>query len=467
MKAVDVSNVDTNGSTTERTEAKHFVIGAFMILAGLVSGFLSYKGANAIFESHMLSIPFAVVVQGAIFVALWHMPKQSVVVKLLLAIVWAIAASFSIGSAYLETTAKAYTSTEILAARNDLLEFVAGVSAVGASLKDEIAIQEDNAAAEIDDQRVKDNRQGPKYREFKNAAAKAQLEYEAYERSAGAAIQRIQDDLADPEKSDDLNDLRIIWERHQAGVSSKYRTGVATPVFVTKETSPTSRLAALWALIMSEATSEAKQFEISLALLWASLMEALALLLAIVRLVTGLERDPRSLGERLVDSIASIKQLKHVLQLASEQNEITLRNHRVRLEERRREVEARESLLPSSKRSKRSNAGTKPKRSQSPSVSMWRDAICWEASHSKIDEEALIRKALVVDGKLDQKGEESFDEKQFAGLGIIRTALIETKVIVREKRGYRRGQNWSEWIRFLLNEATPKKAQIHTLKRAS
>lgn len=256
-----------------------------MVVAGVVSGVLSYIGADSIYNAWYISIPFAIVVEGVIVVSLWLLPKRTVFQKALLMSIWAIAVSFSVFSAHLYAYKGTVAQRDSQSARNQVATFVSKITGKGEALHTKYKEAIADAQAEADG-RNGPRGKGPKYKRLLILAEEAEIAHKSFKESTRKPIATAMDELR---TVDSLADSQAIYLDLVAEVPAVYLEGIDAPKFV--EESPKnplkvilSLLGALQDIFSHESVSDGKAMEV-MALVVASLMEALALLIGFARVI--------------------------------------------------------------------------------------------------------------------------------------------------------------------------------------
>ncbi len=437
-------------STTEPLELtsqkKHMALGVQMALTGLASGYMSLQGAQAVFDSYLLSIPFAVAVQGAVLSSLWLLPKKAALMKGLLFSSWAVAVFFSVSSAYVVSTQASSEELAAAQAKSEIVTWVSSVREHGSRLSSQVARHEAQATCEITEGCVKIPDKGPRYRKATQEAAQARAALTLYQESAGQAIAELEAKLVALGSETDVAQLRSIYSTYRAQVPSQYQSGIPLPTFVTKVSDWKSRLLEPYFAI-TEGTKEEK-LEAVLGVSLASLMEALAFLFAMMRLTLDRPKDERSMRARLVDWVARLKALgnvdKHSTDWAEhleDEEALRLALEKKGLEERRKET------LP-----KR----VSPKTPRTPRVNwslQWSKAQALDAYNSGISESELVRDLLTLRARYDKDKEELFSEKSFDKLPALLRALIESEVLQPIGDGQmKRGKRFGDWLHYLFEQ---------------
>ena len=136
-----------------------------MAIAAGVSGYLSFGGGQEIFGNDFTALGFTLVVQTVVCVALWYFALARGIQRPLLAVVWAIAVTFSIMTAYVSAD-RVNDVNDVELAKLEFTEFIR--LARGKIAAEEAAADAKDAEVEVE---ANDGGCGPKCRKLKDEAA--------------------------------------------------------------------------------------------------------------------------------------------------------------------------------------------------------------------------------------------------------------------------------------------------------
>lgn len=457
-------------------EGYDFVIAALMLVCAGVSAVLSFKGANAVFASAFTSFFFALGVQGAIFVALWMLPGRPMHIKALLGVVWAVAVSFAIGSAFLRADATT-EGTDVRKAENALSAWIAQVENERARLLTTAKTAEAIAKGETDGSLGRAGK-GPKYNAAMKDKLAAEQELVAFDATAGKTIAETQATLkANPPQK--LVDVQRAFDELKAGVPQRYTDGLTTGEIMSAHRGPFERLGHMWAVLAGDVKEGENTVETVGALAVASLMEAICLLLALCRFAIGKGIDKRSLLERLGQSLGTLFALKNLRPVIDRVAE-NIRNEVNEVldpdtgnpapKDEPSDNDSAGPKLAGSKRDARpkkdrrlaANAGkrTDSKHQEHTIDNLWAKSLIAQAKANNQTEADLVKSLLEMKSDRSDDGTELFSDKQFESLAIVLNALKLTHVLARVDRGYVPAQQWDPWIGYLIARSAEK--SLHT-----
>ena len=291
----------------------NFSILFLMIIAGVVSGALSYYGAESIYNNKLISIPFAIVVEGVIVLTLWLLPKRLAWEKVLLMSIWAIGVTFSILSAHLESHKGTVKKNDLQIAKNDVFSYISGINDHGKDLMEKAQKAHGDARAEENGKFGSTPGSGPEHKRLLRIADAADQKYEAFKKSVEKPIQKATTNL-DSAKS--LGEVQKIFFHLMGDIPDEYRSKLKSPNIA--EVSADNPLRVILSLLgaISDVTTgksvDNSQAQEIMALAVASLMEVMALLLGLARVVLLRPIKSGTLHKKLHSMIAWVLRLPYV-----------------------------------------------------------------------------------------------------------------------------------------------------------
>ena len=429
-----------------------------MIIAGAVSGILSYVGAESIYQAKHISIPFAIVVEGVIILTLWLLPKRLAWEKVLLMSIWAIGVTFSIFSAHLHSYKGTVAQRDAQTAKMQVLDYISGIEDYGKGLLLAARDAAVAAEAELEGKYGSERGPGPKYREKLKIADAASQKHKAFEESVREPIEKAKTDL----KSDNsLSDVQDIYA-DLASIPAEYRSELKQPNITEAAANNPLRvilslLGAINNVITGKSVDDSQAQEI-MALAVASLMEVMALLLGLARVVLlrPIKEGTLSMHKKLHSMIAWVFNTRYVFQDAAEEVAVDRKN--------------KQSKKTSTSRKNR-NTERKPNEKQL-TLKEIRELIN-KALHSDANKNGIpyIKIVQQVSGLRGTRSGgnnsiETFTIRNFEGLEITLRAMeqidavkihSDEKIIVSTK--------WGDFIKYILAQAaikaidTPKAAR--------
>ncbi|MCB1465578.1 MAG: hypothetical protein KDK08_00115 [Rhizobiaceae bacterium] len=409
---------------------------ALMAVAGVVSGWMSYNGAAEIFNDDLMAFGFTIVVQGVVTLALWYFAVAKGMQRFLLAAVWSVAVTFSIGTAFVKTD-KTNDGSVVAQAGVELGNYEAAIKAKILAFSAQAAEKTQEATAE-----AARGGCGPICRGLQDEANEMQSKADFYETSAGAAVAQSEAARAALSETADLAAMLAIYQTLQNGVGD-LAEGIAPPDFINHTSrSAFDRIASAW----DRLTNSDKELDVAtLGAVWvACLMELLAVACSMIRLTSRLEPSDKPIKERAERIITWFYDLKHL-------------PSRVTLLTKTAEDEWMRDNKPKAPASRSKAVGKKDDGSIKSDQEFWMEGLQAQAVKSDTPVETLI--LTMLDEQSTVTAQNAIAQKALGKYGTVLTALKHTGVVTHSKNGLVAGEKWADWTSFLFEENRRQRQQ--------
>lgn len=442
------AKVDTN----KRGDAGFAIL---MGIAAAVSGYMSFMGAWKILNNFALALPFAIVVQGSVFAALWLLPQRPFTQKLLLSAIWAVAASFSVGSAYLQADEGNLRDRGTAAAvqvQSYIAEAHKRLRAERANVNSLFAIAE---AEKLGRGRSGNGPgEGPMYARLREEAESAEAALNALG-PVETAIRQAQIDIEALPEDADPNDVQAILDRVTPHLIS---LGVAvSPVAIE---SPYQRLIAAWSALNNTSDETTRQ-KVAFTILVAFLMEALTVLLAITRLVMLRPADKRTLNQKLTDLFGQAVELRNLPVHVSRKSEILKNDLSNALQAEEQAVASRK---PAPARSSRRRSGKQERPTDDEKT--WQLNLAAQVAIDNSNRPTVLKNLMIETAKAWGSKDGRVDARFLRSQPAIRSGVFLTHVVEDTKEGVRRGPKWNDWMRFVSSELAKVSGELQSEQSA-
>jgi hypothetical protein len=456
LKAADEGQVE---SRNQQVSSDKWIL-RLLVLAALVCGWMCFQGALGIFGGHAFTaLPFAVVVQGVILIALWQMAYRPFSQKMVLAAVWVVAALFSTGSAFFYADKNNWESV-VIDSRKEANGYFGRIG--GEFDKLVAAHQAIEAKVKVEES---DRGCGPKCRALKNEAGAAKAKLDA----AAAGHKAAQDAAAQLNGSDaskmTLQDVSAIVDQVRAA-SGELGKEVAQPVFP-NTLNFFERVGYVYGVILGmDPGKSGERFKFALTLGLASLVEILGLLLSVIHVLNHLPADPRPFSQRLANRLGRFMNLRNLMLNGESYGKLD----QTGVEEDLRKLGA-PAIAPQPIVAER-KANAEP----SASANLEREWLGAITAQARIEKKAA--RDLIVElmpgspaALTSEKGAAAFfNSTPFNEKPVLGFIGAETGVIRMDADGLRPGTKWVEWQKFLMRKLThtgpAPKSKRPTLLRA-
>jgi hypothetical protein len=407
------------------------ITAALMLIAAVVSGYLSYAGATEIFGDPLTALGFTVVVQGVVSLSLWYLAVARTLQRMLLISAWMIAVSFSIGTAFVKADSE-NDDKKIANAVVELSDYEAAVRGVIHGTHREAETWREKITAE-----KRRGGCGPQCRKLEDEATEtfaAEVFYistvvPALDNAAAARLA-----LRDPE----LEDVLKIYQTLKNGIGA-LAEDVPAPSFIDKTARGVfDRIADAYDGLFGEDGHLSIE---TLGAVWvACLMEILAVACALIRMSTRMRPSDRPMERRAEEGLAWFYDLK------------TLPGRVKKLADRRAQRWTNEHApaRPQAGQTFSKPSGGVPSVMKSDQ-DYWLEGLHMQAVTSKTDLAELV--LLLVEAYGTVIPAAPIDGEVFDKHKMVRTALIRTNVISLAKGGHAVTEKWGDWISFLFGQS--------------
>ena len=289
-------------------------LATLMGVAAVVSGVMSYRGAIEIFNSELMGLGFTIVVQGIVTIVLWYLALATTTQRIILMFVWAVAVTFSIGTAFI-TTDKANDGRDVDVAINQLATYEASIAAKNTEMKQQMAHKDREAEAEEKGLRGSPPGCGTICESLKQESRALASRVDVFETDVLPALKKAQKAREGLSQTASLADVDAIFKDLKLSTQA-FAKDVPEPSFVGKTTKGVfDRLGDAVDTVTQGSAGDATS--ITSALWVASLMEILALGCAIIRYCARLRLDIGALFNDFESLLAFAYNLKGLPQRVS------------------------------------------------------------------------------------------------------------------------------------------------------
>lgn len=426
-----------NNVRNEETQEKvHDITFAILIgIAGLVSGYLSFKGATMVMPGILVSLAFGIVVQGTIMVALWLLPARPTSHQTMLVGIWAVAVTFSIMSATVQVDKNTRQETEAVVAKNSIINLIGLARAEIVKKEAEIRRLTDRMVAEEEGLYGTGTGKGDLYYGFQDKKIAAEAELNVLKATSGKALNNAESALKNLPDNASHEELKEIVDHMAPHIVA---LGVTVPPMAEK--SGPARLAQLVKNVR-DGGPNGERTEAITAIFSASLMEVITLLLALARIVMHrIVRNERPI-ESLSNVVASITELRHL----PEYVEKVVTNSKQEMDNAHEAAAQRIGTTKSKPTRRRSN---KPSQDETK----WRESLVTQAEMNSLNTASVLKAIIVEIERSWVPGNKGLDSKVLKKQPAVKNMAFVTKALVTTKNGIQQGPKWASWVDFMHGE---------------